>query len=130
MIAPPRRRLLSDIGAREIQWAFKRFDSIETSLKETVMALDGTAADGSDAVADLFPPALEVLETALPDHPALGTILLGYGQLLSTRDPAQAKGILPRALEMTMKSQQSTRGYVLLRELAGAPALKWARFSS
>jgi hypothetical protein len=180
--APPRRRLLSDAAAREMQWAFKRFEPIETSLRETLTALDSRTEESSeaiaehllllgivqsqqqkstqaiesfaralerfrtvlgpnepktalamgylacahleleqfDAAAELFPQALKVLETAMPNHPAVGTILFGYGQLLSRRDPGRDKDASDRALEIIRQHPAPT---IVLREFAGAPVL-------
>ncbi len=178
----PRRQLLSDAAAREIQWAFECFDPIETALRQTVMALDAGPGDNRDAIAEdllllgivqgrqqkpadaleslsrasnlfnglfgpdhpktavamgylacaqldlehldaaaeLFSPALKVLETSMPDHPAFGTILLVYGRLLSTRDAAQAKAVYDRALGIIKKHPAPN---ILLREFAGAPVV-------
>jgi hypothetical protein len=72
------------------------------------------------SAAELFSPALKVLEATMPGHPAFGTILLVYGRLLSTRDPARAKAVSDRALEIV---RQHPAPDILLLEFAGAPVV-------
>ena len=70
--------------------------------------------------ATLFPPALEVLEAALPGQLALGMTLSGYGRLLIAQNNSEALPYVMRARAIA-ESLSGGQRLFLLQEAAGAP---------